>query len=274
MTNKIKNILFYTLVFIVVFLSLFPFLWFLCTSLKTELEVTSIPPVILPSFSINFYLSAIKKHGLLNFLKNSFIVATTTTLITIIISILTGYALARLKIKRKGLILKGLLVVSMFPQISIAGPVWKILYSLGLLNNYIGLVIPYVTLTLPLGVWILSSFFSELPHELEASAKIDGCGYIQILFKIILPLSLPGVFTATILVFIYAWNEFFFALLIMTQKKYQTLPVGIALFQGEYTLPWGEIAAASTVATIPLVLLVLIFQQKIISGLSAGAIKG
>jgi multiple sugar transport system permease protein len=162
----------------------------------------------------------------------------------------------------------------MFPQISIAGPVWKIMRSLGWLNSYQGLIVPYITLTLPLGVWILTSFFKELPKELEDAARIDGCNRIQTLYKIVIPLAAPGVFTAAILVFIYAWNEFFFALLIMTQRQFQTLPIGIALFQGQYTLPWGEIAAASTVATLPLVLLVFFFQKRIVSGLSAGAIKG
>jgi multiple sugar transport system permease protein len=197
-----------------------------------------------------------------------------TTLVTIIISIFAGYALARLRMRFKGLMLGGLLIVSMFPQISIAGPVWRILDAFGWLNSYQGLILPYVTLTLPLGVWIVASFFKELPRELEDAARIDGCGHLQTLFKIIFPLAAPGIFTAAILVFIYAWNEFFFALLIMTQKQVQTLPVGIALFQGQYTLPWGEIAAASTVATVPLVLLVFLFQKRIVRGLSAGAIKG
>ena len=168
----------------------------------------------------------------------------------------------------------GLLMVSMFPQISIAGPVWQILSSLGLLNTYPGLILPYIPLTLPLGIWIIASFFQKLPYELEDAARIDGCGHFQALWRIIIPLAAPGIFTAAILTFIYAWNEFFFALLIMTQQKYQTLPVGIALFQGQYTQPWGEIAAASTVATVPLVLLVFLFQRKIVSGLSAGAVKG
>ncbi|MEN8265328.1 MAG: carbohydrate ABC transporter permease, partial [Nitrospirota bacterium] len=128
-------------------------------------------------------------------------------------------------------------------------------------------------LTLPIGVWVLASFFNELPGELEDASRIDGCGHVQTLFKIMVPLAAPGVFTAAILVFIYAWNEFFFALLIMTRQTVQTLPVGIALFQGQYTLPWGEIAAASTVATIPLVILVFIFQKRIVRGLSAGAVK-
>ncbi len=268
-----NRLFFYITVFIIVFLSLLPFLWFLNTSFKTPLEVTAIPPVFVPSVTLHSYQSAVEEYNLLHFVKNSIIVAGSTTLLTLIISIFAGYALARMKLKYKGLIMGSLLVVSMFPQISIAGPVWRILQNLGWLNSYHGLVIPYVTLSLPLGVWILASFFRELPGELEDAARIDGCTHFQTLFKIMVPLAAPGIFTAAILVFICAWNEFFFALLIMTQQKYQTLPVGIALFQGQYTLPWGEIAAASTVATVPLVVLVFLFQKRIVRGLSAGAVK-
>lgn len=265
---------FYAVTAMVVALSLLPFVWFVDTSLKTEIEVTSIPPVVVPSMSLHFYRSSVEQYNLLHFIKNSIIVAGSVTVITIMLSLLAGYALARLRIRYKGMIMGALLAVSMFPQISIAGPVWRILQSVGWLNSYQGLIAPYVTLTLPLGVWILASFFRELPGELEDAARIDGCGHFQTLFRVILPLAVPGVFTAAILVFIYAWNEFFFALLIMTRQDFQTLPVGIALFQGQYTLPWGEIAAASTVATVPLVLLVLLFQRRIVRGLSAGAIKG
>jgi multiple sugar transport system permease protein len=254
-------------------MSLLPFVWFLNTSLKTPIEVTAIPPKLIPSGTLDSYYSAIKEYKLLHFVRNSVIVAGFSTFLTLLISILAGYALARLRLKYKGIIMGSLLAVSMFPQISIAGPVWKILQTLGWLNSYQGLIIPYVTLTLPLGVWILANFFKELPEELEDAARIDGCSHFQTLFKIIIPLAAPGVFTAAILVFIYAWNEFFFALLIMTRQKFQTLPVGIALFQGQYTLPWGEIAAASTVATVPLVLIVFLFQKRIVRGLSAGAIK-
>ncbi len=231
------------------------------------------PPILVPTGSFHFYLSAIKEYNLLHYMKNSMVVAGATTILTICLSIFAGYALARLRLKYKGWIMGSLLIVSMFPQISIAGPVWRILQRVGWLNTYQGLIIPYVTLTLPLAVWIIASFFKEFPGELEDAARIDGCSHGQILFKIMIPLAAPGVFTAAILVFIYSWNEFFFALLIMTQQELQTLPVGIALFQGQYTMPWGEIAAASTVATVPLVLLVFLFQKRIVRGLSAGAIK-
>ncbi len=268
-----KKSAFFAITVSLVIFSLLPFLWFVDTSLKMPVEITSIPPVLLPSGTLHSYISAVRDYNLLHYLKNSVIIAGSTTVLTLTISIFAGYALSRLKIRHRGLIMGSLLMVSMFPQISIAGPVWRMLKSAGWLNSYQGLIIPYITLTLPLGVWILASFFRELPEELEEAARIDGCSRLQALFRIIVPLSTPGVFTAAILVFIYAWNEFFFALLIMTQKNYQTLPVGIALFQGQYTLPWGEIAAASTVATVPLVALVFLFQRRIISGLSAGAVK-
>ncbi len=267
------KILFFLTMALVVFLSLLPFLWFVNTSLKTQKEVTAIPPILVPEGSLEFYRSAIGEHHLFRYIGNSLIVSSATTVLTVTLSVLAGYALARLRVRHKGIIMGSLLLVSMFPQISIAGPVWRMLQSLGWLNTYQGLIIPYVTLTLPLGVWIIASFFRELPGELEDAARIDGCSHFQILMKIMVPLAAPGVFTAAILVFIYAWNEFFFALLIMTQQGYQTLPVGIALFQGQYTMPWGEIAAASTVSTVPLVLIVFLFQRRIVSGLSAGAIK-
>jgi len=204
-----KKTVFFMGVFIIVSLSLLPFLWFVNTSLKTSIEITSIPPVLVPSGTFASYRSAIKEYDLMHFVRNSIIVAGTTTGFTILISIITGYAIARLRFTYKGLFMGSLLAVSMFPQISIAGPVWRILQQLGWLNSYQGLIIPYITLTLPLGVWILASFFKDLPPELEAAARIDGCSHFQTLFRIIVPLSAPGVFTAAILVFIYAWNEFF-----------------------------------------------------------------
>ena len=165
-----------------------------------------------------------------------------------------------------------LLVVSMFPQISIAGPVWSLLQSLGWLNSYQGLIIPYVTLTLPLGVWILTSFFKELPKDLEDSARIDGCSRIQTLYKIVIPLAAPGVFTAGILVFIYAWNEFFFAF-ILTSRKARTLPVLVQSFLTFSNVRWGEMMAMSLVIVIPLIIFVFAIQRYIVTGLTLGAVE-
>jgi multiple sugar transport system permease protein len=253
---------------------LLPYLWFALTSLKSPLELTAIPPKLIPSFHWDFYRSALEERGLLRYIANSIIVAGAATGISMIISSPAAYALARFQLAwTKGYLLL-LLTVSMFPQIAIAGPVWSLLNRLGWLNTYRGVVAAYIALSLPLATWILTTFFREVPREIEEAALIDGCSRLQILYKIVLPISAPGIFTAALLVFIYAWNEFFFALIILTNPDVQTLPVGIALFPGEYTLPWGDIAAASTLATLPLILLTLLFQRGIVRGLAAGAVKG
>lgn len=254
--------------------SLAPFLWFVSTALKTETQVTAIPPDWWPAFSLAFFRSAIIRYDILHYLMNSVIVAGTTTVITVTLATLAGYGLARLPGPWAKAILLVILACAMFPQIAIVGPIWRFLRHVGWLNTYQGVILPYVALTLPLAIWILTIFIRELPEELEAAAMVDGCTRLRALAHVILPLTAPGIFTATILCFIYAWNEFFLALLILTDPAKQTMPVGIALFQGEYTVPWGEIAAASFITTFPLVLLVLLFQRRIVSGLSAGAVKG
>lgn len=254
--------------------SLFPYLWFVLTSFKSQLEVQAIPPTWKATGGLHFYRSALVEYSLLDYIWNSVLVAGATTVICLAIGAPAAYALARLRFRARTWILGVLLSVSMFPQIAIAGPVWRILDRIGGLNTRWGLVLPYVTLTLPLAVWIMASFFKELPFELQEAAQVDGCTTWQTLTRVMIPLAAPGIFTAAILTLIYAWNEFFFALLILTDPTKQTLPVGIALFHGEYTVPWGEIAAASVMATFPLILFVLFFQRRIITGLSAGAIKG
>jgi len=256
------------------FFSLVPFLLFVSSAFKTQTQITAVPPQWRPEFSLDFFISAIGRYGILDYLKNSLIVAGSTTLITIGLAALAGYALARLPRKWAGMVLMAVLACAMFPQIALAGPVWRLLRLFGWLNTYQGLILPYVALTLPLALWILTLFFREMPEELEAAALVDGCTRLGAWFRVVLPLSAPGLFTASILCFIYAWNEFFLALLIMTDPAKQTMPVGIALFQGEHTVPWGEIAAASFITTAPLVLLVLLFQKRIVGGLSAGAVKG
>jgi len=256
------------------FYCLLPFLWFVLTSMKSQSQLTAIPPQIIPSFQWDFYRSALKDHHLLDYMSNSFIIAGATTFVTIGIGSLSAYALSRFQLRWTKFYLLLLLGISMFPQIAIAGPVWKILNSLDWLNTYRGLVAAYIALSLPLGIWILTTFFHEVPQEIEEAALIDGCSRFQALYKVMLPVAAPGMLTAALLVFIQAWNEFFFALIILTDPTRQTLPVGIALFPGEYTMPWGEIAAASTLATLPLIVLTLLFQRGIVRGLAAGAVKG
>jgi len=254
--------------------SLVPFLWFVLTSWKSASEISAIPPVLWPSFHWQHYQAAIERHGLLRYIANSAIVAGATTVVSIALAALAAYALARFQLRWARYYLLLLLALSMFPQIAIAGPVWRLLSGLGWLNTYHGIIAAYIALSLPFATWVLTTFFKELPYDIEEAALIDGCTRWQVLRLVVLPVAAPGVFTAAILVFIHAWNEFFFALIILTYPAVQTLPVGIALFPGEYTMPWGEIAAASTIATLPLVALTLIFQRRIVQGLSAGAVKG
>jgi multiple sugar transport system permease protein len=253
---------------------LVPFVLFISSAFKTQTQVTAIPPTLWPSFSTAFFRSAVVQYGIMGYLLNSVIVAGSTTVVTIVIATLAGYGLARLPRSWAYLVLMIILACAMFPQIAIVGPIWRFLRFIGWLNSYQGLVLPYVALTLPLAIWILTLFFREMPAELESAALVDGCSRIGALVRVIVPLSAPGLFTAAILTFIYAWNEFFLALLILTDPARQTMPVGIALFQGEHTVPWGEIAAASLITTAPLVFMVLLFQRRIVTGLSAGAIKG
>lgn len=275
MNINTKKTAFSLIVIGIVFLNLVPYLWFVLTSFKSQRALTAIPPVVLPDgVSLSSYHIAFQQKNLLLYIKNSAVVASLATIGCIILGTLAAYPLARLRMRGKNLFLLLFLAISMFPQMALAGPIWRIMRSLGWLNTYQGLIFPYITLTLPLAVWILVRFFEELPREIEEAALVDGCTPLKALWQVILPLSAPGVFTAAILVFIYTWNEFFFALLIMTYPARHTLPVGIALFPGEYTMPWGEIGAASVVATIPLICLVLFCERYIISGLTAGAVKG
>jgi multiple sugar transport system permease protein len=254
--------------------SLTPFLWFVLASWKTPAQLTAMPPVVVPAFHWGFYRSALTTYGLLGYIRNSVIVAAATTAVSIVIGSLAAYALTRFRSAWLRFYLIALLCVSMFPQIAVAGPVWRILDAVGWLNSFPGIIVAYISFSLPLAIWILATFFKELPYEIEEAALIDGCSRLGALRRVVLPLAAPAIFTAGLLVFIYAWNEFFFALIILTSPALQTLPVGIALFPGEYTMPWGELAAASTIATLPLIALTLLFQRRIVGGLSAGAVKG
>ncbi|PKG22983.1 carbohydrate ABC transporter permease [Niallia nealsonii] len=273
--HKKAGILFYVGLFLFVFVVMFPFLWMLITSIKpmTELfgDKSFTPYTKHPTFQ-NF-VSVFVNYPFLRYLWNSFVVSSITTIYTVFIASFAAYAIARLQFKGKTFILGLVLSVSMFPQIATISPIYIFLKNLGLTNSYLGLIIPYTTITLPLSIWILVTFFRKIPFDLEEAAHIDGASMLQTYWKVIFPLAAPGIFTTSILVFISAWNEFLFALTINTEEKFKTVPVGIAMFQGQFTIPWGEIAAATIVVTIPLVILVLAFQRRIVSGLTSGSVK-
>jgi ABC-type glycerol-3-phosphate transport system permease component len=207
-------------------------------------------------------------------IRNSLVVAVATTLLCVSLGAGAAYALARLEMRGKRAILALILAVTMFPQIAIVSPLYMILRALHLIDTYPGLVLPYLTFAMPLTVWLLVGFFRELPRDLEEQAMVDGATRWQAMLRVMLPLSAPGLATTAILTFIYCWNEFLFALSFTLGPERQTVPVAMALFRGQYQIPWGEILAGAIVATAPVAVVVLAFQRRIVQGLTAGAVKG
>ncbi|MBA4492852.1 carbohydrate ABC transporter permease [Paenactinomyces guangxiensis] len=254
---------------------LFPFFWQLIASIKppSELFGEKAFSILIENPSFENYERVFTQRPFLTYMWNSAVVSILTTLYCIVVASFAAFAIARLHFKGKTLILGMVLAVSMFPQIATIAPIFMFMQSAHLTNSYLGLIIPYTTFALPLAVWNLTTFYRKIPTDLEEAAKMDGASVMQTFRKVILPLAVPGTFTTAILVFIAAWNEFLFALTINTEEQLKTVPVGIALFQGQFTIPWGEIAAASIIVTIPLVIMVLIFQRRIVSGITAGAVK-
>jgi multiple sugar transport system permease protein len=273
--KKIKSPWFYVFLILFVFLVMFPFLWILLASIKplSELFGEEAFQWFTANPTINSYISVITNYPFLIYLKNSTIVATITTIYTVFVAAFAAFAIARLNFRGKTVILGIVLSVSMFPQIATISPIYIFVKEFNLTNSYLGLIIPYTTFALPLSIWLLVTFFRKIPFDLEEAAKIDGATVMQTYFKVILPLAVPGIFTTAILVFIAAWNEFLFALTINTAEKYKSVPVRISLFQGQFTIPWGEISAATVIVTVPLVILVLLFQKRIVSGLTSGSLK-
>jgi ABC-type glycerol-3-phosphate transport system permease component len=197
-----------------------------------------------------------------------------TTTLAVALGVPCAYALARLRFRGKAVLLVLVLAVSMFPQIAIVSPLFLALRWAGLIDTFPGLVLPYLTFAMPLTIWLLVGFFRQLPAALEDAGLVDGASWLRTMTAIVLPLAWPGVATAAILTFLYCWNEFLFALTFTLGPERQTVPVAIALFRGQYQVPWGEVLAASVVATLPVALLVMVAQRRIISGLTAGAVKG
>jgi multiple sugar transport system permease protein len=269
-----NNIIFYIVTSSFVILLLLPFFWQILTSIKPLNEIGSIPAVWFPSkIYTQYYFNVFQKHPFHRYLLNSTIVALCTTLLSICIGSMAAYALARLRFKGKKIILLAILSISMFPTIATLSPLYLILRNLRLLNTYGGLIIPYITFALPFSIWLLTNFFSQIPKGFEESAALDGCNRAQMFIKIMFPLIAPAVFSAGLLVFINSWNEYIYSLTFMTRNEMRTIPVGIALFPSNYELPWGDMAAASVVVVVPLIILVLIFQKQIIAGLTSGGMK-
>ena len=254
---------------------LFPFYWLINVSLKTGADLSS-SSLIPPHPTLRNYRSIFNNDDFTNGLKNSTIVAFSVTILALTFGSFAAYALARLKMRGKFIVLGIVLSVTTFPQIAIAAPLFKLWTDIGLYNSRIGLIIPYLTFALPLAIYILTSFFKEIPKDLEEAALVDGATHFQAFRKVVVPLAAPGLATAGILTFIAAWNEFLLATTLTSSKAARTVPAAIAFFTGstEFEQPLGTISAASVVISIPLIILVLLFQKRIVAGLTAGAVKG
>jgi multiple sugar transport system permease protein len=265
----------YVFVLLFVILLLLPFIWQFLTSIKQMDEISAIPAQWFPKkINLQFYVNVFTKHSFGHYLLNSAVVATVSTLLSVIIGASAAYALSRLRFHGKKALLLAIISISMFPTIATLSPLYMFLKTTHLLNDYAGLILTYMTFSLPMGIWLMSNFFGQLPKGFEEAAAIDGCSPMRTFFSIMLPLIKPATFSVGLLVFINCWNEYLYALTFMTKDSMRTVPVGIALFATNYQLPWGDMAAASIVATVPLIALVLLFQKKIVAGLTTGGIKG
>jgi len=271
----IRPLLMWLAVVLICIFCLFPFYWLINVSLKTGSDLSQ-SDLLPPSPTLDNYDSIFKNGDFTSALRNSVIVTSITTILALIVGSFAAYALARLRFPRKFLLLAVILSISTFPPIAIAAPIFKLWTEIGFYDTYIGLILPYLTFALPLAIYILTSFFKEIPKELEEAALVDGATYFQAFRKVILPLAAPGLVTAGLLTAFFVWNEFLLAQTLTSSPKAFTVPVSVANFTGsqKFEIPLGTISAASVVITIPLVLAVIIFQKRIVAGLTAGAVKG
>jgi multiple sugar transport system permease protein len=272
--NRKLRIAFGLVVMMYLFAMVFPFFWVFITSFKTSGEIFGEGAfrIIPEAPTLSNYMLVLFDKGILFAIKNSLIVASVTTLYVVAIASFTAYAISRFHFKGKSILLGLILAVSMFPQMIVTGPIYNLFLKLGLLNTF-AIVLPYSTITLPIAVWILVTHFNQIPLAIEESAKIDGATPLQTLFKIVFPLAAPGIFTTAIIVFIAAWNEFLLTVTLNSNPTYHTVPVAISFLRTQFEILWGQVAAATTIVTIPTLIIVLLFQKQIVSGLTSGGVK-
>ncbi len=260
---------------VVVGYALIPVAWILSLSLKPAGDLGDqrfIPRVV----SLEHYQAVFHDPQFPAALWNSIGIAVISTAAAVLLGMFAAYAIVRLRFPGRRLILAAALAVTMFPPVSIIGPLFNLWRTLGLYDTWAGLILPYMTFTLPLAIWILSAFFREIPWDLEKAARVDGATPLQAFVRIIVPLAAPGVVSVAILVFMFAWNDFLFAIALTSTNDARTAPAAIAFFTGSsrFAQPTGSIAAASVVVTVPIIIVVLLFQRRIVAGLTSGAIKG
>jgi multiple sugar transport system permease protein len=256
---------------------LLPVVWIISLSFKGPEETGVGSPQFLPKDpTLQNYTDIFNNSDFKDSLINSFGIAAISTTLSVILATLAAYAIARLEFKGKRLVLSLALAIAMFPVVALVGPLFDLWRTLGLFNTWPGLIIPYMSFTLPLAIWTLSAFFREIPWEMEQAAQVDGATSWQAFRKVIVPLAAPGVFTAAILTFFFAWNEFVLSLSLTSTTASRTVPAQLSYFVGPdpFNPPYGQLATASVVVTVPIIIIVLLFQRKIVSGLTSGAVKG
>jgi multiple sugar transport system permease protein len=273
--RTLSTVLFYVFLVVFVLVSVFPLIWVFKMSIITKTELFASPPTILPRNPTGAeYVQVLSDPRFQRALLNSTIIASATTVICLFFGSIAAYAIARLRFRFRGTIMTLILAISFFPAVAIIAPLFIQFAAVGLINTYGSVIITDTVFALPLTIWLLVAFFRELPFDLEDAARVDGATTIQAFRKVIVPLAAPGVFTTAILTFIFAWNEFLFANTFLFDENTQPVTVVIPNFATVYTVDYGAQAAAAVVVTVPLVILVLIFQRRIVSGLTAGAVKG
>ncbi len=263
-----------SVVLVVIFIGA-PLYWLIISSFKTPLAMGDTPPQFFPSpLSTANYDQAFVQYDFGIYFRNSLIVTLIATALVLIVGTLAGYALGRMPMRGKFTLMVTLLIISVFPEIAVIAPLYTLEKDLGWLNSYEALIIPYTAFNLPFAIWILRNYMLGIPKEMEETGRIDGAGPLRTVWSIVLPMALPGVFTAGIFCFTACWTEFLMALTFESVNNYRTIPVGIAEFGSVYSVPYGTIFAGSVVAVVPIGILVFIFRKFVISGLTSGAVKG
>ncbi len=265
---------FYLLMLVIILYTVFPFYWAIVSSLKPASEMFRVD--FLPPLNFDNYRAVFEGQPFARNIMNSVLVSVSTVVLSLALAVAAAYALGRIQFRGRSILLFTILGVSMFPQIAVLSGMFELVRALGLYNRLPALTLSYMIFTLPFTVWVLTTFMRELPKELEEAAIVDGAKPVTIVTKVFMPLMWPALATTGLLAFIAAWNEFLFALTFTLTTEQRTVPVAIALISGAstYELPWGNIMAASVIVTVPLIVLVLVFQRRIVSGLTAGAVKG
>jgi multiple sugar transport system permease protein len=252
-----------------------PLYWMIATAFTAPSNVQASPPQYFPHpLSVTNFTQAFSDYSFGRYIINSVVVAVVATALVLVLGTLAGYAMGRLPMRGKFTVLVVLLMISVFPEIAVVVPLYALLKDINWLNSYQGLILPYTAFFMPFAIWILRNYFQAIPHEMEESARIDGANPLRTIWSIILPQALPGLFTAGIFTFTACWTEFLMALSFNNSNSYRTIPVGMALFGGQFVTSFGDIFAAAVVAVVPIGVLVFIFRRSVVSGLTAGAVKG